>query len=55
LVRSVFTKDADCLPDAPLVYDVLYSLYKSGDLNMKTSFVDGVEQGIYAPLTLFYK
>lgn len=54
LVRTSWKTDAECLPDAPVVYDVLYCLYKNAQLNMKTSKVDGVEQGLSAPLTSFY-
>ena len=52
-VRSIWETDADCLPDAPLVYDVLYSIYKSGKLKIKTSAVAGVTGELTAPLTSF--
>lgn len=53
-IRSIWKTDADCLPDAPLVYDVLYSIYKKGELKMKTINVDGVTPGLKAPQTSFY-
>lgn len=55
LVRPLdqWQKDADCLPDTPLVYDILYKLYKEQKLKMHNVSVEGVQKDILAPLTLF--
>lgn len=48
LIRPFFVK-ADCLPDAPLMYDVLHSLKKEGRLCITEYHVPGSFDGIDAP------
>ena len=52
-VRDNWKSDADCLPDAHLVYATLYALDKSSRLCTRTERVGGVAKDVFAPKSYF--